>query len=82
MRQSTKIRGLKDILAGAFLVAAISVPAALFAQPLPAEDEWVVVIDAGHGGRDPGAVGSRSREKNINLAVALKTGNYIKKYLN
>jgi N-acetylmuramoyl-L-alanine amidase len=62
-------------------MAAISVPAGLFAQPLPAEDEWVVVIDAGHGGRDPGAVGSRSREKNINLSVALKTGNYINKHL-
>jgi N-acetylmuramoyl-L-alanine amidase len=38
---------------------------------------WVVVIDAGHGGRDPGALGSVSREKNINLAIALKTGEYI-----
>lgn len=77
MRQSTKIRGLKDILAGAFLLAAITVPAGLLAQPLPAENEWVVVIDAGHGGRDPGAVGSKAKEKNINLAVALKTGKYI-----
>jgi N-acetylmuramoyl-L-alanine amidase len=78
MRQSTKIRGLKDILACALLMAAITVPADLGAQPLPAEDEWVVVIDAGHGGKDPGAVGSKAREKNINLAVALKTGKYIR----
>ncbi len=77
MRQSTKIRGLKDILAGALLMAAITVPAGLGAQALPAENEWVVVIDAGHGGKDPGAVGSKAREKNINLAVALKTGKYI-----
>jgi N-acetylmuramoyl-L-alanine amidase len=77
MRQSTKIRGLKDILAGALLMAAITMPAGLGAQPLPAENEWVVVIDAGHGGKDPGAVGSKAREKNINLAVALKTGKYI-----
>jgi N-acetylmuramoyl-L-alanine amidase len=40
-----------------------------------------VVIDAGHGGKDPGALGKISREKDINLAVAKKTGNYIKKYL-
>jgi N-acetylmuramoyl-L-alanine amidase len=38
---------------------------------------WIVVIDAGHGGKDPGAVGAFSYEKNIALAVALKTGEYI-----
>jgi N-acetylmuramoyl-L-alanine amidase len=78
MRQSTKIRGLKVILAGAILLAAITVPAGLQAQAVPAENEWVVVIDAGHGGKDPGAVGSKAKEKNINLAVALKTGKYIR----
>ena len=40
-----------------------------------------VVIDAGHGGKDPGAIGSKSREKNITLAIALKTGEYISRYL-
>jgi len=39
------------------------------------------VIDPGHGGRDPGALGSFSKEKNINLAIALKTGEYIEKNL-
>jgi N-acetylmuramoyl-L-alanine amidase len=38
---------------------------------------WVIVIDAGHGGKDPGALGSMSREKDIVLAIALKTGRYI-----
>ena len=77
MRQSTKIRGLRVILAGAVLVAAITMPAPLLAQPLPSEDQWVVVIDAGHGGKDPGALGAKGKEKHINLAVALKTGRYI-----
>jgi len=40
-----------------------------------------VVIDAGHGGKDPGAIGKYSKEKNIALAVALKTGKYIEEYL-
>ncbi len=31
-----------------------------------------VVIDAGHGGHDPGALGLKGKEKNINLAIALK----------
>ncbi|HOS83988.1 MAG TPA: N-acetylmuramoyl-L-alanine amidase [Bacteroidales bacterium] len=38
-----------------------------------------VVIDAGHGGKDPGAVGKVAKEKDITLALALKTGNYIQK---
>lgn len=36
-----------------------------------------VVIDAGHGGKDPGAMGLRSREKDIALSIALKAGKYI-----
>lgn len=40
--------------------------------------DFVVVIDAGHGGHDPGAVGKISKEKSINLNVALKLGNLIK----
>lgn len=39
--------------------------------------DFVVVIDAGHGGHDPGAVGKISKEKNINLNVALKLGKMI-----
>jgi N-acetylmuramoyl-L-alanine amidase len=38
---------------------------------------FVVVIDAGHGGHDPGAIGKISKEKNINLNVALKLGRLI-----
>jgi len=38
-----------------------------------------VVIDAGHGGKDPGALGKTSAEKNITLSVALKLGQYITK---
>jgi len=41
--------------------------------------QWVIVIDPGHGGRDPGALGAFSKEKDIVLAIALKTGKYIEK---
>jgi len=37
----------------------------------------VIVIDAGHGGKDPGAVGKNSMEKNIVLSIALKLGKLI-----
>jgi N-acetylmuramoyl-L-alanine amidase len=41
--------------------------------------DFTVVIDAGHGGHDPGALGKRGKEKNINLSVALKLGELIRK---
>jgi N-acetylmuramoyl-L-alanine amidase len=37
-----------------------------------------VVIDAGHGGKDPGAIGRNAKEKNITLAIALKLGKVIR----
>lgn len=42
-----------------------------------AQDKFVVVIDAGHGGRDGGAVRGTYKEKDINLAVALALGKLI-----
>lgn len=40
-------------------------------------DKFIVVIDPGHGGNDPGAIGTRGKEKNINLNVARKLGRLI-----
>ncbi|GHS99430.1 N-acetylmuramoyl-L-alanine amidase [Synergistales bacterium] len=34
--------------------------------------KMLVVVDAGHGGNDPGAIGNGIKEKDINLAIALK----------
>ena len=41
--------------------------------------DFIVVIDAGHGGKDPGAKGTMINEKTINLSVALKLGELISK---
>jgi len=38
----------------------------------------IVVIDAGHGGQDPGAVANGVREKDINLAIALRLESALK----
>jgi N-acetylmuramoyl-L-alanine amidase len=40
-----------------------------------------VVIDAGHGGKDPGTSGEFSVEKDIALSIALETGEIIKKHM-
>jgi N-acetylmuramoyl-L-alanine amidase len=44
------------------------------AHPLPSAPppSFTVVIDAGHGGMDDGAVAGHTKEKDINLALALK----------
>ena len=47
-------------------------------------EKWIldtVVIDAGHGGHDPGAVANGVKEKDINLQVALKVGYYLESIL-
>lgn len=40
---------------------------------------FVLVLDPGHGGKDPGAIGKKGEEKKINLNVAKYAGEYIKK---
>lgn len=39
-----------------------------------------IVIDAGHGGKDPGCHGEKFNEKTVSLAVALKLGKYIEEH--
>jgi N-acetylmuramoyl-L-alanine amidase len=58
------------------LILVFGINSTLFAQK--GSKIRTVVIDAGHGGRDPGALGKKSKEKDIVLDVALKTGSYIK----
>ena len=48
-----------------------------FCCPEVEAQNFTVVIDPGHGGRDPGAIGRKGKEKDINLKVALKLGNLI-----
>lgn len=55
------------------------VAALFFSSVVEAKDKFVVVIDAGHGGNDPGAVANRLKEKNINLDIALKLGKMIQR---
>ena len=51
-------------------------------QPIHAQNDHgsmlkKIVIDPGHGGRDPGALGAKSKEKDIVLDIALKVGKMI-----
>lgn len=52
-----------------------------FRHPAPQYSVKKIVIDAGHGGHDPGCIGSSAREKDVTLAVALKLGKMIEEQL-
>ena len=56
-----------------FLVAFLSFDSSVYAQ----KKEFVVMLDAGHGGHDPGTRGDISKEKDLALKIALKLGDYI-----
>jgi N-acetylmuramoyl-L-alanine amidase len=45
-----------------------------------AQKEYVVVLDAGHGGKDPGNLGNGFKEKSIALKVVLKIGALLEKH--
>lgn len=50
-------------------------------RPIPTKQPGTIktiVIDAGHGGKDPGCHGSSAHEKNVCLAMALELGRKIK----
>jgi N-acetylmuramoyl-L-alanine amidase len=48
-------------------------------EKIHAQKKYVVVLDAGHGGKDPGNLGNGYKEKRIALKVALAVGNVLRK---
>ena len=59
---------------GIFLALVLMVPQSIWAMPL---ERKVVVIDAGHGGWDPGMVSHKTEEKHINLSIAQKLQGFL-----
>lgn len=64
-----------------FLVFVLFLGSSLFAQTSEFKSSLIktVVIDAGHGGKDPGCHGESAQEKIVCLSMALKLGEMIKK---
>ena len=60
------------------LMILIIINCSAFGQKKEAILPKVVIIDAGHGGKDPGPVVGNAKEKNIVLDIALKLGNLVK----
>lgn len=61
------------------LVLSLLITFVSFAEPTKTKtgNQMIVIIDPGHGGKDPGAVNKGIREKDVVLGVGLKLGKYI-----
>lgn len=67
---------LTKLVLFAIFLTFFTIPKTSFAQ----KKKYTVVLDAGHGGRDPGNIGNGYREKNIVLKVVKEVGKELKKY--
>lgn len=68
---------IRTALIGTLIAFLLGMPAGISAQS-NSDRVDVLVIDPGHGGKDPGCVGKTAREKDIVLSVALKFGAKVK----
>jgi len=62
---------MKKLCIFATIVLIMLFPTNTFAQHMPL-DRKIIVVDAGHGGFDPGMVSNKVEEKHINLSIAKK----------
>ena len=69
---------LKKTLVLLFFIVGLT-PVYSFTNEKPAPVVKTIIIDAGHGGKDPGAKGLLSTEAQICLAISKKLGNLIQK---
>ena len=83
MDKGINYRGYYSKLASMFIVLIIIclIINPLFGKVKERKGLETVVIDAGHGGKDPGTVVGNFHEKDIALAIALRLGNLIKEKL-
>ena len=55
-----------------------AVPYSMSAQKKSGKKPFTVVIDPGHGGVDPGALGRKAKEKDVNMRVSKMLAEMIK----
>ena len=61
------------------LIVFVYIMLLMVATAVAANKKFTLVIDAGHGGNDTGAIGALTKEKTINLNVALAFGRLVER---
>lgn len=77
MREMPSMKHIKHYTKTILLIMLFVIAVPTMAQK-SGKKPFTVVIDAGHGGVDPGALGRKSQEKNINFKVSNRVGQLIK----
>lgn len=77
MTSNTKRNTISRLLCLVVAVVGFFTAGVLTASAVADAKTFTLVIDAGHGGNDPGAVGTVAKEKTINLNVALAFGRLV-----
>lgn len=77
MQNNILLNVLKNCKYTIFIVCLCFLTENTYSQEIVSKKLRKVVIDPGHGGKDPGAIGSFSKEKDIVLAVSLKLAELI-----
>lgn len=74
---------MKRLLTSVLILTAVAMALTPVAADTPAavDGRFTLVIDAGHGGKDAGALGKKSKEKDINLKVALAFGSLVERLM-
>ncbi|MCY4779758.1 N-acetylmuramoyl-L-alanine amidase [Sphingobacterium sp. UT-1RO-CII-1] len=75
----TRLRFFSILLSVTFLTSSFTPKDPTIEQGTKAQKVKTIVLDAGHGGHDSGAVGRKSKEKDVALQVTLKLGAKIEK---
>lgn len=74
---------MKTKIISFFILFVLSlVASSLFAQKNTTQKPFIVVLDAGHGGHDPGNLGNGYKEKDIALKIVLEIGRILEKQPN
>lgn len=68
---------MRYLIGFCFFSVIIIFPSQIFSQDVG--EKFTVVLDAGHGGKDPGNTGNGYYEKNISLAISLLVGSELEK---
>lgn len=82
LSKNSALNGLANVKLMIGLVVLLLVSENGIAQTAPEKNFRVktLVIDAGHGGHDPGCLGASAKEKDVCLGVALKLGKLVETY--